>query len=87
MNLNPGDVLIDRKTRKPYPIIDVQNGHVYFELRHKKVKRAMGQVIKHINRFEILKSGQTLSEDYAFYCPRTDRMLVLKKGTVFLGVL
>jgi hypothetical protein len=23
--------------------------------------------------------------DYAFYCPETNRMIVLKKGTVFLG--
>jgi len=85
MNLNKGDILIDRKTRKPYPIANVVDGHVYFELKHRLVKRAIGQIIKHIKGFEILRVGQTLEKDYAFYCPRTERMVVLKQGTLFLG--
>lgn len=85
MKIGKGDLLIDRKTLKRYPITDVKDGHAYIELGHRMVKRAFGQIIKHQNKFIHLKVGQTLSEDYAFYCPRTNRMIVLKEGTVFLG--
>jgi hypothetical protein len=87
MKISKGDILIDRKTRKTFPVADVSGGCVYFELRRKLVKRALGQVIKHMNKFEIVRAGETLSKDYAFYCPRTERMIVLKQGTIFLGEL
>lgn len=87
MNLKKGDVLIDRKTLKKYPIEDFKNGHVYFEMSNRLVKRSLAQFIKHKNRFHILRSGQTLDKDYAFYCPKSEKMIVLKQGTLFLGEL
>jgi hypothetical protein len=85
MNLQKGDILIDRKTLKKYPIWDFKDGHAYLELGNRMVKRALGQIIKHQNKFIHLKIGQKLDQDYAFYCPRTNRMIVLKQGTVYLG--
>jgi hypothetical protein len=85
VNLSKGDILIDRKTLKSYPILDVVNGHAYLELGHRKAKRALGQIIRHAKKFIHLKVGQKLDKEYAFYCPRTDRMIVLKEGTIFLG--
>lgn len=85
MKLSKGDILIDRKTLKSYPILDVINGHAYLELGHRKAKRAIGQIIRHAKKFIHLRVGEKLSSDYAFYCPRSNRMIVLKAGTVFLG--
>jgi hypothetical protein len=85
MKLNKGDILIDRKTLKKYPVVDSRDGHVWLELSNRLVKRAMGQVIKHKNRFSILRVGQTLDKDYAFYCAKTDKMIILKQDTLFLG--
>ncbi len=85
MNISKGDILIDRKTLKKFPVEKAIDGHIYFELSNRLVKRAIGQIIKHQNKFIHLKVGQTLDKDYAFYCPRTERMIVLKAGTVFLG--
>jgi hypothetical protein len=87
MNLSKGDLLIDRKSLKKYPVYDVINGHAYFELGDRLVKRALGQIIRHQNKFIHLRVGQTLSEDHAFYCPRQDKLIILKQGTIFLGEL
>jgi hypothetical protein len=87
MKFTKGDILIERKTMRKFPVYGVENGHIYLELKHKLVKRSIGQIMKYQTRFIHLKVGQKLETDYAFYCPKTDRMIVLKAGTVFLGEL
>lgn len=83
--LNKGDILIDRRTLKRYPIIESEGGHVWLELNNRLVKRSMGQMTKYHRFFTVIRVGQKLDKDYAFYCPVTNRMIVLKAGTVFLG--
>jgi hypothetical protein len=85
MKFQKGDVLIDRKSLKSFPVQGVGDGHIYLELSHRLVKRAIGQIMKYQNRFIHLRVGQRLDKDFAFYDPRTDRMIILKSGTVFLG--
>lgn len=65
--------------------MDVINGHAYLELGNRLAKRAIGQITRHAKKFIHLKVGQRLEADYAFYCPRSNKMIVLKSGTVFLG--
>ena len=82
-----GDVLIDRKTLRKFPVLDVIDGHVYMELGYRRVKRAIGQIIKHQKKFIHLRVGETIPEDYAFYCPKAGKMIIIPKGTLFLGEL
>lgn len=85
MNLKKGDILIDRKTLKKYPILDVINGHAYLELGSRLAKRSLGQIVRHRKMFHILRVGETLDKDYAFYCPKSEKIIILKQGTLFMG--
>lgn len=85
MKLSKGDILIDRKTLKKYPILDVVDGHAYIELGHRRAKRALGQIIRLQKKFIILRVGETLETDHAFYCPKANKIIVLKAGTLFMG--
>jgi hypothetical protein len=85
MNIKKGDILIDRKTLKAYPILRVSNGHAYLELGHREAKRALGQITRHMKKFILLRNGETLHKDMAFYCPKTNKMILIKAGTLFLG--
>lgn len=87
MNIEKGDILIDRKTMKSYPVLDFINGHAYLELGNRLAKRSLGQIIKHRKSFIHLKKGDKLESDLVFYCPKTNQMKVIKSGTVFLGEL
>jgi hypothetical protein len=87
MNIEKGDILIDRKTMKSYPVLDFINGHAYLELGHRLAKRSLGQIMKHKKSFIHLKKGDKLINDLIFYCPKTNTMKVLKAGTLFLGEL
>lgn len=80
-----GDLLIDRKTLKKFPIQDVIDGHIFLELGHKLVKRSIGQVMKHRKGFIHIKVGETLNQEIVFFCPVKNKMIVLEKGAVYLG--
>jgi hypothetical protein len=86
--MNPykaGDVLIDRKTLKRYPIVAADKYGIQLELGSRLVKRALGQVFKHRKKFLHLRKGQMLESDIAFFCPVKNKLIILSAGTVFLG--
>lgn len=79
-----GDILIDRRTLKKFLIEEVKDGRVLFD---SGMKRAVGQVIKHRRAFKHIRVGETLDEELVFFCPIKNTMVVLNKGTTYLGKL
>jgi hypothetical protein len=85
LSFSAGDILIDRQSLRKYPIVEAYPDSIYLDLGNRQIKRAIGQVMKHRKRFIILRKGQVLEKELAFYCPVKNKMIILEAGTVFMG--
>ena len=84
---NTGDMIIFEDRQQVMPVLgrDIKTNAVYLKHKGRVIKRAMGQLLKHQNKFTVLRVGQKVDKDLLFYCPTTNKMIELKAGSVYLG--
>lgn len=87
MKINIGDILVLKTSGEGMPVVDVDrdNDILFLFRKGETIKRALGQLMKVKRKYLIIRDGDTLSKDIAFYNPRTNEIVLLGKGSIYLG--
>ena len=89
MQINIGDIVVLKTSGEGMPVVDIDrdNGFLYLFRNGNTIRRSIGQLMRIKHKYLIIRDGDTVSKDIAFYNPKTNEINVIEKGSIYLGVI
>ena len=86
-DLKKGDLLIYEPNGSQVPVLDINGSKFKTYLNGRTIERSINQLWKVRSKYIRVREGDVVLKDIAFYCPRTNQLIELKTGSVYLGIV
>ena len=89
-NLEDGCLLTYLKSGESFIVENVCKRRLEFTFRNSKNSLRATSILalsRVFSGYNLIKNGDTLKKDIVFYCPKKERIVILEKGSIYLGEL